>query len=51
MKHIEDVAVDRSASYKKKYVLSRLRYIWKTIFHKHYERKLQNAIDEYEQIH
>ena len=50
-KHIEDIAIDRSTSYKKKYVLSRLRYIWETLFHKYYERKLQKAIDEYEQIH
>lgn len=51
MKHIEDIAIDRSASYRKRYVLSRLQRIWKTIFHKYYERKLQKAIDEYEQIH
>lgn len=41
-KHIDDVAVDRSASYQKKYFLSRLKYLWRCIFSKYYDNKLKN---------
>ena len=48
MKYIDDIAIDKSASYKRKYILARLQYICKIIFHKHYERQLQKAVDKYE---
>ena len=51
MKHIDDIAIDRSAAYKRKYILAQIRYAWKRIFHRYYDKKLRKAIEEYEQIH
>ena len=51
MKYIDDVSIDRSASYKRKCILGQIRYVWKRIFHRYYDKKLQKTIEEYEQIH
>ena len=51
MKLIDDIAVDRSASYRRKYLLSRIEYLWKRIFHRYYDKKLEKMVKEYEQIH
>ena len=47
-KHIDDIAIDGSASYKRKYLLSRLKYLWRRIFHKYYDYKLRKMIERYE---
>ena len=50
-KYIDDIAIDRSASYNRKYILGQIRHVWKRIFHRYYDKKLQKAIEEYGQIH
>ena len=51
MRYIDDIAIDRSASYRIKYLLSQMEFLWKRIFHRYYDKKLQKAIEKYEQIH
>lgn len=47
-KHIEDIAIDRSWSYKRKYLLSRIRYWWKyKLFPHYYERRLNKAVEQF----
>ena len=50
-RYIDDIAEDRSASYKKKYILSRLKYILRRIFNRRYEKKINKALEKYEQIY
>ena len=49
MKLFDDIAVDRSASYRRKYLLSQMEYLWKRIFHRYYDKKLEKIVKEYEQ--
>ncbi len=51
MKLIDDIAVDRSASYRRKYLLYQMEYLWKRIFHTYYDKKLEKMVKEYEQSH
>ena len=41
---IEDVAINRTRSYQRRHILWRIGFVWRTIFRRYYERKLEREI-------
>ena len=47
VKHIEDIAIDKSKEYRKSYIKSRIRHFFRTLFPIYYNWRLEREIDKY----
>lgn len=48
MEHIEDVAINLSKSYKRKYQISKIRFWWQyKLFHRYYKKKHNKAVEQF----
>ena len=48
VRHIEDIAIDKSKEYKRNYIKSRIKYFFRKLFPFYYSWKLNKDIEKYE---
>lgn len=51
VKHIEDIAIDKSREYRRKYIKSKFKYYLRRLFPLYYDWKLAQDIDKYIKAH
>lgn len=50
MKHIDDIAIDRSRSYARKYQILKIKYFFDRLFPRFYLWRLERIIEKYEKL-
>lgn len=51
VKHIEDIAIDKSREYRRNYIKSKFKYYLRRLFPLYYDWKLSQDIDKYIKEH